>query len=448
MRLALPVLLLALLAVSACTTLSSTQPPPARWTAGFWFWRGSDISPAASSDPVDVLYAQAGGISRPDYPRRAQPNPWQVFASLPEALPTTRQLWLVFRCDSPGVPDASAARDIASYFRELLEQARVRRLTVAGLQLDIDSPTASLLQYAEFLRNLREDLPKDTGLSITALLDWFRDGTEIGKVLAQTDEFVPQFYDTGDGRDSAIASPIDPARWGPVFNRFRKPFKLGISTFGRARLLRSGAPARLYSSFDLRPLDIAANAALQLSTSLNAARETVLDYRVIRPVEINYYRLEPGDTIQFILTTPDTVREAVQRARSFGGYNAGVVFFRWPAASEAWAMQPEEVLAAAGLSPQASPPQPRVHAVSGHCAAVFCADLYLESATPLSPQPTRYLIRPSSPLEYFLPEPNVPATLTASAIEVRLPPFCARGRLYLGRAVAQRSAAFSLEQPR
>jgi hypothetical protein len=300
-------------------------------------------------------------------------------------------------------------------------------------------------------------LPKGTQISITALLDWFRNGTAIDGVITEADEFVPQFYDIGDPAtegQAAIAARIDAARWGPVFNRFHKRFRIGISSFGRARVIpqesaAQGRHRKLVFYGDLRPLDVATNPAVQLQASRNAADETVLNYQATKEVQIGYERLKTGDIIQFIVSTPDAIRSAIQSARQMKGNLTGVVFFRWPSAREEWAMQPDEVLDAAGVHSPGRPDGNRVYTIGGDCTSVHCVDVYLESAGPLSPRPVQYRIRASTQLEYFLPERNVPVHLAGrSDLEIALPAYCARGRLYLGRAVSLRNAEFAVEEER
>src|SRR5262249_43650820 len=127
------------------------------------------------------------------------------------------------------------------------------------------------------------------------------------------------------------------------------------------------------------------------------------------------------------------------------GYFAGVIFFRWPSANESYFMQPDEVLAAAGE--RSATASSRVHIRQGHCAAVECVDVYLESLKPLSPQPVRYRIHSSTDLEYFMPADQMPARLVGTEdIEVSLPPYCGRGRLLLGRAVSLKHADFAVEE--
>jgi len=448
-------LLIGSLGLSGC--VASSQSPPVRWTTGFWFWEGSSLDPAYSGETVDVLFAQVGTI-RSDRDRRSAAEPaerWNTYGRWPDQMPPARDYWLVYRYERQGVPGLPAAVQLAGEISHLQAEARERNLHVVGIQLDIDSPTSALPRYAEFLREVRKDLPEGFEISITALLDWFRSGTAIDDVIKHVDKFVPQFYDIGDPavfyRASAIAARIDSAHWGPLFNRFHKRFRIGISSFGRVRLIANETPAqtgyrRIAFYGDLQPLDVAVNPAFELRAERNQADETVLNYRATRKLRIDYTNINPGDTLQFIVSTPEAIRAAVYSAREIKGSNAGVVVFRWPAERESWAMQPDEVLDAAGVGAAGPNRQDRVHVVAGDCAAVECVDVYLESAGPLSPRVARYRIHASTQLEYFLPEKNVPVRLAgASDMEVSLPPYCGRGRLYIGRAVSLRRAEFTVE---
>jgi hypothetical protein len=251
----------------------------------------------------------------------------------------------------------------------------------------------------------------------------------------------------------AIAARVDAGRWGPVFNRFQKRFRVGISTFGRARMIpragvsSSGRFLRVSLFGDVGLMDVATNPSFQRKTDRNHADELVLTYEVTRPTSIDYYSFAAGDALQFILATPESVRAAAKNAREMRGFLDGVVFFRWPSSNETLAMKPEEVLAAAGFAPPNRNVKNRVELVDGHCAAVECVDVYLEGAEPFSGKTVRYRIRSSTELEYFLPEKNMPVRMTGSyQLELSLPPFCGRGRLYLGRAVTTTRSRFTVEQ--
>jgi len=182
--------------------------------------------------------------------------------------------------------------DRARVTAELQSEARRRGLKVAGIQLDIDSPTRALPEYAAYLRAVRKGLPADVQISITALLDWFRPGTAIADVVKAVDEFVPQFYDLqspGIGRRPAIAARINGAKWGPVFNRHGRRFRIGVSTFGRSRMVPA-EPRHVGNRYypDLKPLDIALNPVFTLETSRTEAKEQVLRCCASRKTRIGY----------------------------------------------------------------------------------------------------------------------------------------------------------------
>ena len=129
------------------------------------------------------------------------------------------------------------------------------------------------------------------------------------------------------------------------------------------------------------------------------------------------------------------------------GLCAGVVFFRWPAADETLAMQPAEILAAAGLTAPAPSDRPGVQLVDGGCAAVTCADLFLMNSKQLSPRSIRYRIQSSTELEYFLPQDKVPIAMSGPAeLTLSLPPYCGRNHMYLGRAVAAKPTKYTVEE--
>ncbi len=403
---------------------------------------------------LDVLFFQAGFLLQEvDGPQKGT---WKIQGGLPDELPASREYWLVFRFNRQGIPDLAAVPLIAAKVREIQNEAKERNLSLSGIQLDVDSPTKSLSEYAVFLREVHKVLPPEMGVSITALLDWFREGTSIGDVIDEVDEFAPQFYDTapmlGLGASPTIAAKLDAAKWGPVLNRFHKRFRIGIATFGRARRLRvtpaapSGEVQNVY--VDQIPADFAGNPAFSLQTSRSEAGEGVLTYKVLhRPLPPSLSSLIPGDVIQFILPTTESVRSAVESARKIGGYSAGVLFFRWPSRNETLTMDPDIALASAGFAPASTRLSGGVQVADAGCAAVKCMDLYLTNAEPLRSTPVRLVIHSSKRLEYFLPELGVPIRMVGpSDLELRLPSYGGRRSLYVGRAVVQSSALFTVQE--
>ncbi len=433
-----PLLAIAIL-VGGCASKPTPGPLPSAWNMGFWVWHNGE---AAAGPPVDVIYHHSGGF-RKNYDKQ-----WMVFGGLPEEAPPARAYWLVFRYDDSGLPPKETLPKLAELVRALQLEARRRSFPLVGIQLDIDSPTRSLPEYATFLRQVKADLPPGLELSITALLDWFRPSTAIASVIQEVDEFVPQFYDLQnphtDRTDSAIAARVNAAKWNPIFQRFGRRFRIGISTFGRARFV-SDSPVYI-NIRDAEPIKLALLPDFKASTSYTPARELVLRYEAQRKTTVAYTEFAPGAAVEFTLATPESIRTAVEQVRQLGGYCAGVIFFRWPTPYEPLAMPPGEVLraATAGNSPSA-PVQLLV--IDGRCAAVSCVDLFLEDLPRLFPQSTRFQIRSSVAIDYFVPSERGPARLTGPLeVTFTLPPYCGRHRLYLGRAVTPRLATFTLQE--
>lgn len=197
---------LAVILLFSCTSRSRERAPgPLGWTTGFWQWSSSPD--AVPSREIDTLYFLAGTITENDPLTGAR---WTIKGGLPDTAPDARERWMVFRYEYQRVPDASLIAPLVSRFETLSGEARSRGWRIEGIQLDIDSPTLELDRYARFLVDLRRDLP-DAQISVTALLDWFRDDTAIGKVISQVDEFVPQFYDLGGPKQQA-GRPKSPRR--------------------------------------------------------------------------------------------------------------------------------------------------------------------------------------------------------------------------------------------
>ena len=99
-------------------------------------------------------------------------------------------LWMVVRADCLVWDEAIEGRVMADL------QRWSRRNTVLGLQIDYDSPTGELTQYAQFLKGLRARLPQIYRLSATGLLDWSSNGNPaaLEKLGEAVDEIVVQTY--------------------------------------------------------------------------------------------------------------------------------------------------------------------------------------------------------------------------------------------------------------
>ena len=438
---ALSILALSIFA-SACSRLSGeTQQRPA-WKTGFWLWAGAAIdSKVAGDQKFDLLYVQTGVINK----NYVDSTSWSWQTQLPAAT----EYWALWRYEPPLQPTDTQIQLLARDFGKRKGEAEKQGHKLIGIQLDYDCATDDLRGYASFLDQLRQALPPETRISITALLDWFRPGTRIRDVLSHVDEYVPQFYDVGtaeQGGTPGIAEPLNPSRWGPVFNSFRVPYRIGISAFGRIQLKR-GETIQFFR--DLAPLDIQGNAGLtRISTAQTPAGEQQVILRVREPVWLGYHRPNPGDQIEWIMPTRKSAEAAYKSAKTMGGFCAGVVFFRWPARDETLVLNPEQLMGWISNRKVASAP-PSLSVEEGNCVALHCWDLQARIFNSMPDHPVAYVLHISSPLEYFLPDRRIrlrAVTLNRRAIRIALPAYHGARTLYLGRAVTAEAAQFRIEE--
>lgn len=445
--------------------MARTESTPARkslvpltWTTGYWHWRArwpSAGTPVAG-EAVDLLYVEVG------FPASAVPAPRRPGAERamwPRNLPRASAYVVLLRWEGAAVPPVDGVARLVESYRVVKEQAGAAGQRITGFQMDFDCPVARLEEYGRFLRSLRAALPADDWLSITALLDWFRPGTRLGEVLPWVDEYVPQFYDVGAvaGEDGTeIAMPINPGKWAPIFNAYGRPYRIGISVFGRIGSIREGArssstvntPRKRFFR-EIRPTDILNRRELRpAGESHSKAGETILRFIVERDAAAQSCCFFTGERIEVVLPTADSVLAAYRAAQAFGGLCAGVVFFRWPADSEAMILRPAEVRQVLATGTLVTGPS-TLEAVDGFCSAVSCVDLYLRLGDRFPTRPVSLRLLAGADLEYFLPAEYVPARVTGRRIiEIQLPAYVSLPRLRLGRAVTRDPAPFRLEAAR
>lgn len=100
-------------------------------------------------------------------------------------------VWIVYRAETIEWNERVVSEILAH-----VERWRAAGNEVAGLQIDFDSGTMNLDNYAAFLRTLRARLPKPYSLSVTGLLDWSANGNRAGleALGGVVDEVVIQIY--------------------------------------------------------------------------------------------------------------------------------------------------------------------------------------------------------------------------------------------------------------
>lgn len=206
----------------AAATLALALASPAPATAGmvnaadydaFWLWGA--VKPQAVLAGARTLYILQGQIAAPS----SRDDEGRLVAQ-GGAVPHLRrgEVWLDYRAHtlrwSPAVYGQILAR---------LLRWRDAGDPVVGVQIDFDSGTRHLADYAAFLRDLRGRLPADCRLSITGLLDWSSQGDSdaLGQLGGVVDEVVLQTY---QGRHTIPGYQAYLAR----LSRMTIPFKVGL----------------------------------------------------------------------------------------------------------------------------------------------------------------------------------------------------------------------------
>jgi hypothetical protein len=345
-------------------------------------------------------------------------------------------------------PDPSLIDPLSRDYQRLRQQAAVAGQPLRGLQLDIDCPSAELARYAVFLRRLRARLPAGDELSITALLDWFRPGLPVAQVVAEVDEYVPQFYDAApEGGSLRIAEPIDVARWGAIFEGLGRPYRVGLASFGRILRARARGPGswERVAFRDLAPIDLAGAGLEPASADTTAAGEVVVRQRVAAATA-RHPELLQGDVVEMVLPTPESVRRGLLAARSAGARCAGVVIFRWPAEGESLVLTPDEVdHALRGAAPRRR--APRLIATEGSCSPRRCTDLAVSIGDRFRPDPLRLRVRASVEVDYLLPaRPGALAVMGTRDLSAAVPAYPGAEVVSLGRVFSRQPARFSLEE--
>ncbi len=451
---------LVVLLVTACREFRPVRKSlvPVSWTTGFWHWRARwpQYGNAVEGGDTDLLYVEVGFPASPECNPK---SPVEERVVWPSHLPRAAAYVVLLRWEGAAVPPPDRAPRLVETYRSLKTQAAAAGQRVTGFQLDFDCPVARLEHYARFLQSLREVLPADDWLSITALLDWFRPGTRVAEALRWVDEYVPQFYDVGalaGDEGTEIAMPIDPGKWAPVFNAYGRPYRIGVSVFGRIASIRegprspsnAGSPNKRFFR-ELRPTDVLNRKELHpVSESRSKAGETILRFTVEPHAGAQACCFITGERVEVVLPTAESVLTAYRAAQDFGGFCTGVVFFRWPADSDAMILRPEEIRHLLATGTLAIGPS-RIEAVEGFCSAVTCVDLYLRLGDRFPKQSISLRLQASADLEYFLPMERIPARVTGRrTIDVQLPAYVSVPRLRLGRAVTREPATFRLEDAR
>lgn len=266
--------LVAALLLAACTAL----PPAPKLPQGVYVWQrvwGPALEASVAATPqfagsLRVLALQTGPGAR-----RAEPEPnWSLLQKT--GLPIT----LVVRIDGSSGDLAAQSAPLQQAVLAQLNRWREHGIVAAGVEIDYDCATAQLPVYAQWLTQLRPQLPPATALSITALPAW-RDAAALDAVLAAVDLSVLQVHavqNPAQGLFDAALARRWVADW--VRRSATKPFLVALPAYGaRLKLDEDGAVAAVESeqrlpqrSADSRELVVDPREVAALIVDLEARR--------------------------------------------------------------------------------------------------------------------------------------------------------------------------------
>ncbi|AKS41458.1 hypothetical protein WM2015_1083 [Wenzhouxiangella marina] len=206
--------------------LGGCQPRPIDWQQDVYIWQRNWSESIAQS---------IGGLSREIGRHRVLVAQWgagqpDFHLDLAGVMATLsgRDMVPVLRLDGTRLPvSPQQALDSAVEIVAVLRRAGVR---VSALEIDHDTATAAVGDYADWLAELRRRLPVDLDLWITALPDW-RHSPDIERLLGAVDVYTLQVHAVDASHDGLMDQAV--ARdWVRAFSmRFETPFFVALPTY-------------------------------------------------------------------------------------------------------------------------------------------------------------------------------------------------------------------------
>ncbi|WP_338089991.1 DUF3142 domain-containing protein [Pontixanthobacter luteolus] len=180
---------------------------PADYSA-FFLWSG--VEPPPAMDTADTVYVLWGELRKGDAARIIPLH------RTPPARSQT-ELWMVIRAERLDWAPSAMAQMRAQV--ELWQRVS----GIAGVQIDFDSSTGRLGDYAVFLKSMRRELPAGLKLSATGLMDWpaNADEDDLAALRAPLDEIVIQTY-----RETTTIA--DFGRYLQSAHRLAMPYKIAL----------------------------------------------------------------------------------------------------------------------------------------------------------------------------------------------------------------------------
>lgn len=193
--------------------LSVAAASHAAESPAYWVWRTSDL---ALVPKHAVVYVYQGNYGQQATWVSRGPKPGKEFSAY-KVIPLIR----VYELKDPAI----LAREISA----VVDQWVFLGIAIDEVQLDYDSPSAGLKNYARFLAELQRELKKPEypfsfRISVTGLVTWLGDNPQDLALLSRQASYIHyQLY-----------NEYDPLRrvneYLPQLAKVRHPYKLGITT--------------------------------------------------------------------------------------------------------------------------------------------------------------------------------------------------------------------------
>lgn len=335
------------LCTSGCRSLAPA--PVALPPVSFWYWHTPFVLNSAeiqtlSKLKVQELFIRASTLVYSDdgkTPMRSVlPQVWKSPAKeIPVHLVFPVDASLVRRLET--IPEDVFAQGVVEAIRAARNEATKAGVTVAGAQIDLDSPTRLLPRYARVLQAVKAQL--DIPLSITLLTSWY-DSRSLAMVLDAVDFSVPQFYEAQTSPTQDTIHPIS------SLSRFRrgltraeklgKPFRIGLPAYGHALvydnrgklrgMFRDAPAAELLN----RPDQFKFLGATPMGEDGKAA-PTADAFIGEERVEFGPTRKAVAFHLAYDLPTPEMLRRHLDQLRKGTPRNcAGIILYRFPERNE------------------------------------------------------------------------------------------------------------------
>ena len=320
-------------------TLIRVSPvsPVAAFTLQFWQWGAEraltrDELTDLAALPVDGICWWSGSIAMEGGSPRFHPRGGQLKGA--SQIPR----WVVVRIEPSCNP--LLGKDVAGLRQEVLLGLQRGSATgpIRGLQIDWDVPSRLLREYADFLKDLRHDLPATTNLSCTGLVTWL-DAAHVDALVRAVDWWVPQCYSTDVpddlARATALVCRVDPGAVAARCAQLGRPFRIGLPLFEQASLWNK-AGKLLSAALPIACEDaLAADFDAEVARDAAPAGERFIRFTAHRDLVIAGRMIPDGATLMIGEPTVSSLSMQIAAIRAQGGpWCRGVSLFRLSGAGE------------------------------------------------------------------------------------------------------------------